>query len=106
MRSSSASARVAVLFGALAVLAIPVAVAASRWVKGVVLLPALYVAVAAAGVLALVALVASRRSRLSRARSVWGGRNRWPAVFAWAGLYAAVTGALALAVYGALRAAS
>jgi hypothetical protein len=106
MRSSSASARVAVLFGALAVLAIPAGVAASRWLKGVVLLHALYVAVAAAGALALIALVASRRARLARARSVWGGRSRWPAFFAWAGVYAAVTGGLALAVYGALRAAS
>jgi hypothetical protein len=106
MRSSSVSARVAVFFGALAVLAIPAAVAASRWVSGVVLIHALYVAVAAAGVLALVALGASRKARLAQARSVWGGRSRWPSVFAWAGVYAAVTGGLALAVYGALRAAS
>jgi hypothetical protein len=106
MRSSSVSARVAVLLGALAVLAIPAAVAASRWVKGIVLLHALYVAVPVAGGLALVALVAARRARLARARSVWGGGSRWPSLLAWAGVYAAVTGGLALAVYGALRAAS
>jgi hypothetical protein len=106
MRSSSASARVAVLAGALAVLAIPAGVAASRWLSGIVLLRALYVTVPAAGALALIALVAARRARLARARSVWGGRSRWPAVLAWAGMYAAVTGGLALAVYGALRAAS
>jgi hypothetical protein len=106
MRSSSAAARVAVFFGALAVLAIPAGIAAARLLNGIVLLHALYVAVPVAGGLALIALVASRRARLTRARSVWGVRSRWPSLFAWAGVYAAVTGGLALAVYGALRAAA
>jgi hypothetical protein len=106
MRSSRTSARVAVFFGALAVLAIPAGVVAARLLKGVVLLHALYVAVPVAGLLALVALAAARKTRVARARSVWGERSRWPSLLAWAGAYAAVTGGLVLAVYGALRAAS
>jgi hypothetical protein len=106
MRSSRASARVAVLAGALAVIAIPAGILAARLLSGVVLLHALYASVAAAGLLALVALGAARKTRVARARSVWGERSRWPSVLAWAGVYAAVTGGLALAVYGALRAAS
>jgi hypothetical protein len=108
MSSSSGAARAAGFFGALAVLANPAGVAASQVLKGVVLLRALYVSVPAAVVLALIAVAASRRARFARARSVYadeGGRRRLSRFLAWAGLYAAVTGALALGVYGALRAA-
>jgi hypothetical protein len=64
------------------------------------------VAVPASFVLALIALAAARRARFRRARSVYAAANsRWETILAWAGLYVAVTGALALAVYGALRAA-
>jgi hypothetical protein len=100
------SSKGATFFGALAVLAIPAAVAASRWVNGVSLLRGLYVAVPASFVLALIALAARRRARFRRARSVYAtAGSRWETILAWAGLYVAVTGALALAVYGALRAA-
>jgi hypothetical protein len=98
--------RAAGLFGALAVLAIPVDVAASKYLSGIELIRSLYVAVPVAAVLALTALVAARRARFARARSVYEGNGRWGARLAWAGLYCAVTGAIALAIYGGLRAAS
>jgi hypothetical protein len=97
--------RVAALFGALAVLAIPVDVAITWYVSGVELIRSLYVAVPVSAVFALTAVVAARRSRLARARSVYAGNGRWGARLAWAGLYCAVTGGIALAVYGGLRAA-
>jgi len=74
-------------------------------VKGVELIQSLYVAVPLAAVFALTALSAARRARSARARSVYAGSSRWGARLAWAGLYCAVTGALALAIYGGLRAA-
>ena len=86
-------------------LAIPVDVAIAQYVKGVQLLQSLYVAVPVAWVLALTALVLARRTRLARARSVYGPSGRWGARLAWAGLYCAITGAIALAIYGGLRAA-
>jgi hypothetical protein len=94
-----------VLLGLLAVLAIPVDVLVARYVKGVRLLESLYVAVPVAAVFALTALAASRRARFVRARSVYGEGGRWATRMAWAGVYAAVTGGIALAVYGGLRAA-
>jgi hypothetical protein len=103
--SKRGAARVAVFFGLLAVLAIPVAIALSQYLKGVKLLQSLYVAVPVAAGLALIALGASRRARFVRARSVYGEGSRWASRFAWAGVYAAVTGGVALAVYGGLRAA-
>ena len=109
MSSSSRKAggeRVAVIFGALAVLTIPADVAVSRYLNGVELIRSLYVAVPVAAVLALTALTAARRARLARARSVYAGNGGWGARLAWAGLYCAVTGAIALAIYGGLRAAS
>jgi len=89
----------------LAVLAIPVDVLLAEYLKGVRLLQSLYIAVPVAGVLALIALAAARRARFVRARSVYAEGGRWPSRFAWAGVYAAVTGGIALAVYGGLRAA-
>jgi hypothetical protein len=93
------------LFGALAVLTIPVDVLVAQYVKGIELLQSLYVAVPLSAVLALTALAGARRARFARARSVYAGNGRWGARLAWAGLYCAVTGAVALAVYGGLRAA-
>jgi hypothetical protein len=93
------------LFGALAVLAIPVDVLVARYLKGVELVESLYVAVPLSALLALTALSAARRARFARARSVYAGNGRWGARLAWAGLYCAVTGAIALAIYGGLRAA-
>jgi hypothetical protein len=106
MSSSKArGGRVAGFFGLLAVLAIPVDVAVAQYLKGVELLRSLYIAVPVSAVLALIALIAARRSRLARARSVYAADGRWGARLAWAGVYCAVTGAIALAVYGGLRAA-
>jgi hypothetical protein len=103
MRSSRAAARTAVFFGVLAILAIPAAVVAAQFLNGIALLHALYVGVPAACALALVAVVCARRARFTAARSVRGGSVRAARLVAWAGLYAGITGALALAVYGALR---
>jgi hypothetical protein len=103
--SRRGAARVAVVFGLLALLALPADIALAQYSKGVRLLQSLYVAVPVAGGLALIALVAARRDRLVRARSVRPGGGRWAARLAWAGVYAAVTGGIALAVYGGLRAA-
>jgi hypothetical protein len=57
-------------------------------------------------VLGLVAIAAARRARLAAARSVKpdaAGSLRLSRFLAFAGLYIGLTGALALAVYGALR---
>jgi hypothetical protein len=100
------SQRAAGIFGALAMLSIPVDVAVSKYVNGVELIKSLYLAVPVAAVFALIAVVAARRARFARARSVYAGNGRWGARLAWAGFYCAVTGAIALAIYGGLRAAS
>ena len=106
MSSSKARGeRAAKLFGGLAVLTIPVAVAMAQFLKGVELVRSLYVAVPLSAVLAFIALSAARRARYARARSVYAADGRWANRLAWAGLYCAVTGALALAIYGGLRAA-
>ena len=106
MRSSRAAARVAVLLGALAVLAIPAGVAAAQYVSGLTLLESLWGSVPAGGVLGLLALAASRRARFDLARSLHPEQNglvRLGRFLAWLGIYAAVTGGIALAVYGGLR---
>lgn len=105
MSSSNGAARAAGLFGLLAVLVIPVGIAASRFTSFVTLLESLYYTVPAAFVLALVALSANRRARFARARSIRPESGRRSSLLAWSGLYVAVIGAIALAVYGALRAA-
>jgi hypothetical protein len=104
MSSNKRAARAAVVLGALAVLAIPAALLAPQ-ISRVSLLHALYTGVPVAAGLALLALVASRRARFLAARSVdpqSAGPVRTARLFAWAGLYAGVTGGLALAVYAAL----
>ena len=105
MSSSRGAARAAGVFGLLAVLVIPVGILASRYVSGVTLLESLYYTVPASFVLALVALSANRRARFARARSVRPEGGGLMSFLAWAGLYVAVIGAVALAVYAALRAA-
>ena len=106
MTSSRRASTAAAVFGALAVLANPGAVLAAQVLKGVQLLRALYVGVPVAVLLALLALLAARRARLAHARSVFadGKAPRLGRLLAWAGLYAAVIGVVALGVYGALRA--
>ena len=103
--SKPGAARAAGAFGLLALLAIPVGVAVARFLKGIELLQSLYVAVPLAAVFALTALAASRRARFVRARSLDAQGGTWSARLAWAGVYAAATGGIALAVYGGLRAA-
>jgi hypothetical protein len=105
MSSSNRAAQAAGIFGLLAVLVIPAGIAASRYTGGVTLLESLYYTVPAAFVLALIALSANRRARFARARSVQPEGGRLSGFLAWAGLYVALIGAVALAVYGALRTA-
>ncbi len=108
MSSSRRAARAAGLFGALAVLAIPAGVAAAQVLNGVALIRALYVSVPLAVLFAVLGIASSRRARLASARSVYAesaGRRRPSRFLVWAGVYAAVTGALALGIYAALRAA-
>lgn len=107
MRSSRAAARAAIFFGALAVLAIPAGVLASRETT-FTLVRSLYVAVPVSCLLGLIAVGASRRARFAQAQSLrptGGGAVRTARFVAWLGLYIGITGALALAVYGVLRAA-
>ena len=105
MRSSRRPARAAIVLGALAVLAIPIGVVVAQVSAAIGLLDALYVAVPVAAVLGLIALGAARRARFALARSLHPearGLVRAARLFAWAGLYAGLTGALALGVYGIL----
>jgi len=108
-RTSSSSAGVAIVFGAFAVLAIPVGVVAAQYAQDVRLLEALVVTVPAAFCLALVALGASRRARYRAERSVFHPGSRAVRIgrfLAWAGMYLAITGALTIGVYELLRWAS
>jgi hypothetical protein len=105
MRSSRPAARAALFLGALAVLAIPAGVGVAQILANVGLLQALYVAVPVAAVLGLLAVGASRRARFRLAQSLHPESRRLvraARVVAWAGLYAGVTGGLALGVYAIL----
>jgi uncharacterized membrane protein YfcA len=105
MRSNRAAARAAIFFGAVAVLAIPAAVVLSRQTSAR-LLESLYVAVPVAVGLGLISLALARRARFAVERSVRPERPRlvrFARAMAWLGVYAGVTGALALGVYGLLR---
>jgi hypothetical protein len=104
--SSSREARLAVVLGGLAVLAIPLAGVLSALTARVQLLPAVYVAVPVAFVLGLIAVATYRRARATLDRSVrraGAGPIRLARFLALAGLYLAVTGALALGFYGLLH---
>jgi hypothetical protein len=109
VRDGKAAAIVALVLGILAIAAIPVgAVVASRR-EDVSLLQAELVAVSAAIVLGSIAVVVARRARLRVERSVRRagvGLARTARIVAWAGVYVGVTGGLALAFYGVLRASS
>jgi hypothetical protein len=94
------------VLGVLAVLAIPLGGAAAAFTARVQLLRAVYVAVPVAFVLGLGAVGAYRRGRAQLDRSVQRRAERTVRVarfVALAGLYVAVTGALALAFYGLLH---
>jgi len=105
--SSSKPARIAaIIFGTLAVVAIPAAVAAAVFLPSVEILPALVVAVPAAFVLAVIGISAARRARFRVERSVSrsGDRTvRLGRLLVWSGLYFSLIGALALAFYSVLR---
>jgi hypothetical protein len=107
--SARPAAVTSLVLGLLAVAAIPAGavVAANR--EDVGLLEAELVAVPTAFVLGLVALSLSRRARYRLDRSVRGvgaGTVRASRILAWTAVYVAVTGGLALAFYGILRASS
>ncbi len=109
MRSSRRPARAAIFFGALAVLAVAAAVAAAQVEKSVRLLDALYVGVPVSAACGLIAVLCSRRARFRLASSLHPERRRLvraARLVAWLGLYVGITSALALGVYGVLRAAS
>jgi hypothetical protein len=105
MRSSRRAARAAIVFGALAVLAIPAGILASRETT-VTLVRSLYASVPAACLLGLIAVGAARRARANAGLSIRPERRgplRTARFLAWLGLYVGVTGALALGVYAVLR---
>jgi hypothetical protein len=94
------------VLGVLAILAIPVAVFASKVLKTSRLIEAVVIAVPIAFLLGLTAVSAARRARYRLDRSVYrrGVRTvRLARFVAWTGLYAAFVGGIALGVYGALR---
>ena len=100
---------VAILFGLLALVAVPAAVAAAIFVPKLNVLPALVVAVPIAFVCGLIGVSAARRARFKVDRSVYRvgeGTVRFARVVVWAGLYVSLVSALALGFYGLLRAAS
>jgi len=104
--SGSREARLAAALGAVAVFAIPVAVAAAAFTTKIQLLPAVYIAVPAAFVVGLAALGLYRRARAQLEQSVRRLSERSVQVarfLALTGLYLSVTGALALGFYGLLH---
>jgi hypothetical protein len=103
MSGSRVVGRLAVVFGVLAVLAVPAAVVAAQMLSKVTLLQGLYIGTPVSLALGLVALLLSRRARLAAARSVTGGGPlRLGRVAAWAGLYVGFSAAIALGVYAVL----
>jgi hypothetical protein len=109
MSSSRPAGVSAIVFGLLAVAAIPVAVVLAWQLPSVDLLPALVITVPAAFVLSLLGISAARRARFKVERSVFRVGDRTARVgrfLVWAGLYFAIVGALALGFYGAIRSQS
>jgi hypothetical protein len=107
--SARPAALTALVLGLLAIAAIPLGAVVAARREDVGLLQAELVAVPAALLLGLVAVSASRRARYRLDRSVrraGAGLVRAGRVAAWTGVYLGLTGALALAVYGILRASS
>ena len=104
-RKAARGDRAAAFFGALAVLAIPIDVAAAQYLNGVELLRSLYFAVPIAAVLALTALPlpagAAWHGRAASTRAAAAGAPASPGRAS----TCAVTGGIALAIYGGLRAA-
>ena len=106
MTSSRKTARASILLGALATAAIPAGVVAAQFSSKLRLLETLYVVVPVALLLGILAVGSARRARFALERSVRPEPRRVvraARVVAWCGVYAGVTGGLALAVYGLLR---
>jgi hypothetical protein len=104
--TSNRAARTAALLGAVAVLAIPAGAVVAQESPTIGLLDALYYAVPAAVVAALLALIAGRRARLAQTMSISGrgaGAVRLGRFLAWLGAWAALAGAATVAVYLGLR---
>jgi protein-S-isoprenylcysteine O-methyltransferase Ste14 len=109
LRSAKAPARFALVLGVLSLAAVPVGALASSLRPELTLLEAELVAVPVGLVLGLLALLLSRRARLRLVRSVRRTGEklvRTARLVAWSGVYVCVTGGLALAFYGVLRASS
>jgi len=109
MSSSRPAGVAAILLGTLAVVAIPAGVVLAWLSPSVDLLPALVVSVPAAFVLSLLAISAARRARFKVERSLARIGERTARVgrfLAWAGLYFALVGGLALGFYGVIRSQS
>ena len=107
--SSSRHARAAVAVGILALAAIPAAVAASHFSNRIGTLFSVAIGVPVALALGLIGLALARRAAFRLDRSVVRAGERTVRIarfVVWASLYVAVTGALALGFYGALRARS
>jgi hypothetical protein len=99
------ASRVALLLGALGVLAVPAGVALSWLGSSVGLLPTAEVAVPVGFVLGLGAVAFARRARHRVDRSVarvGARRVRVAGLLAWTSLYIATIGAIALGFYGLL----
>jgi len=108
-RTAKRPATAGLILGILALAAIPVAAGVAAQWPGIEILQAEIVAVPTAFVLGLIAVSFSRRARARVERSVrraGEGLVRAARLVAWSGVYVAVTGALALAFYGVLRASS
>jgi hypothetical protein len=107
--SSSNGGRVAILFGTLAIAALPVAVAVAWRRPEISLLQATEVGVPVSFGLGVVAVVIARRARFRLDRSITrrGARLvRAGRMLAWTGIYLAVAGGVALGFYGLLNARS
>jgi hypothetical protein len=107
--SSRPAGFTAVVFGMLAMAAIPVGIVLAWQLQSVKLLPALVVSVPVAFVLSLFGISAARRARFKVDRSVFRVGDRTARIgkfFVWAGFYFAIIGALALGFYGAIRSRS
>ena len=108
-RRATRPAGIGLILGLLALAAIPAAGAIAALREDIELLQAELVAVPVGFLLGLIAVSLSRRARTRVERSVrraGEGLARAARLAAWSGVYATVTGALALAFYGVLRAYS
>ena len=103
--SSSRAARTAIVLGVIALASLPAGGLASNRLKGVGLLQATEFSVPVAFVFGLAAVAVARRARFSLDRTVKRpGENvvRAARLVAWAALYIACTGGIALGFYGLL----